>query len=305
MLKNSDSKLSPFGGLHLIHKELQSKKLSWFIDSKLGARVKTFGYNYSDILTTRTYTSFCGGTATQDVNYIRENTLAHLENFSAPSPDTILKGDVELSTPCDYVTTASGTENKINVNPIMNELLIGCAKHFDVFQTTDEIQDVVYDFDHQFIATEKYDATYSYKKEKGYFPGVVSIQGVPVYIEGRNGNCNVKTEQLVTHQRAIEALISQDISPNRARIDAGSYIKEVVDFFHSKNILFTIRANQSQALLEAAANNKGWNTCTVGIQDMEVTSLAYLFGDAAHRVVAYRVPSKSKQINITTKDAFK
>ena len=305
MIKTSDSKLTPFGGLHLIHKQLQSKKLSGFIDSTLGSRVKTVGYNYSDILTTRIYTSFCGGTATEDVNYIRENTLAHLKNFAVPSADTILRGDIELATPCDYMTTASGTKNKINVNTRMNQLLIGCAKHFDIFQTTSELQDLTYDFDHQFIATEKYDATYSYKKKKGYFPGVVSIQGVPVYIEGRNGNCNVKTEQLATHQRAIEALTSQEIFPNRSRMDAGSYIKEVVDFFHSKNILFTIRANQSQVLLEAASRNKDWDKCTIGIQDMEVTSLAYLFGDAAHRMVVSRVPNKSKQINTTTKDAFK
>lgn len=305
MLKKSDSKLTPFGGLLLIHKKLQSKKLSRFIDSKLGNRVKTIGYNYSDILTTRIYTSFCGGSATEDVNYIRENTLAHLKNFAVPSPDTILRGDIELATPCDYITTASGTKNKINVNTRMNELLIGCVKHFDIFKTSSESQDFTYDFDHQFIATEKYDATYSYKKEKGYFPAVVSIQGVPVYIEGRNGNCNVKTEQLATHQRAIEALSSQGISPNRARMDAGSYIKEVVIFFHSKNILFTIRANQSQTLLEAASKAKRWSKSTVGIQDMEVTSFAYLFGDAAHRIVTYRIPNKSKQINTDTNDAFK
>ena len=281
MIKFLDSKLTPFGGLHLIHNQLQSKKLSSFIDRELGSRVKTVGYNYSDILMTRIYTSFCGGTATEDVNYIRENTLSHLKNFAIPSPDTILRGDTELSTPCDYITTATGTENKININTRMNQLLIGCAKYFDIFQTTSKVNDLIYDFDHQFIATEKHDATYSYKKKKGYFPGVVSIQGVPVYIEGRNGNCNVKTAQLATHQRAIEALANQGVYPNRARMDAGSYIKEVVDFFHSKNILFTIRANQSHALLESAAANKDWNKCTIGIQDMEVTSLAYLFGNAA------------------------
>ena len=63
MIKFLDSKLTPFGGLHLIHNQLQSKKLSSFIDRELGSRVKTVGYNYSDILMTRIYTSFCGGTA--------------------------------------------------------------------------------------------------------------------------------------------------------------------------------------------------------------------------------------------------
>jgi hypothetical protein len=305
MIKALDSKLTPFGGLHLIHKQLQSKRLSHFIDNELGNRVKTVGYNYSDILLTRIYTSFCGGSATEDVNYIREHTLSHLKKFTVPSPDTILRGDIELSTPCNYLKTASGRENKINVNPTMNQLLISCAKHFDIFHTPSESQDLIYDFDHQFIAIEKHDTTYSYKKEKGYFPGVVSLQGVPVYIEGRNGNCNVKTEQLATHQRAIEALAHQGIYPNRVRMDAGSYIKEVVNFFHSKNTLFTIRENQSEALLQAASSSAEWNKSSIGIQDMEVTSLAYLFGDAAHRVVAYRVPNKTKQINAITKDAFK
>ena len=197
------------------------------------------------------------------------------------------------------------SENKINVNSQMNRLLIGCAKHFDIFTTDSQTEDLVYDFDHQFIAAEKYDASYSYKKEKGYFPGVASIKDVPVYIEGRNGNCNVKAEQLATHQRALKSLGQEGVCPKRARMDAGSYTKEVVNFFHSKNILFTIRANQSQGLLEAASQNRAWYDCTIGIQDMEVTSLAYLFGDAVHRIVAYRAPNKTKQTNTITQDAYK
>ena len=201
-----------------------------------------------------------------------------------------------------YREDDSGKENKINVNDRMNQFLIRCAKYFGVFPNGGA-EGLVYDFDHQFIAAEKYDATYSYKKEKGYFPGVVPMGGVPLYIEGRNGNCNVKAGQLATHQRAIKALEDQGIKVRRARMDAGSYSREVVDFFHSKNILSTIRANQSKCLLGAASHAKGWKKCTIGAQDMETTSLAYLFGDAAHRIVAYRIPNKTKQANIFTKDA--
>lgn len=300
-----DSKLTPFGGLHLIHKKLKSNKFAQLVDNKLGSRVKTIGYSYSDILITRIYTSFCGGGATEDVNYIRENTLNHLKNFSAPSADTILREDIELSTPCDYIETDSGKENKINVNSPMNDLLISCAKHFSIFKSYNENEDLVYDFDHQFIAAQKYDASYSYKKEKGYFPAVVSIKDVPVYIEGRNGNCNVKTQQLSTHQRALDSLEKQGVFPRRARMDAGSYIKEVTNFFHNKNILFTIRANQSNCLLKEASLAKDWGKCTVGIQDIEVTSLSYLFGDETHRIVAYRVPNKTGQLSTLTQDAYK
>jgi hypothetical protein len=57
-------------------------------------------------------------------------------------------------------------------------------------------------------------------------------------------------------------------------------------------------------LLEAASQAKDWNKYTIGIQDIEANSLAYLFGDAAHRIVTYRVSNKTRQTNIVTKDAY-
>ena len=54
------------------------------------------------------------------------------------------------------------------------------------------------DFDHQFIPTEKHDATYSYKKAFDYFPGVASVGGVIVHVESRDGNTPVKFCQAVT-----------------------------------------------------------------------------------------------------------
>lgn len=42
-------------------------------------------------------------------------------------------------------------------------------------------QTVNVDFDHVFVKTEKADATYSYKQAYGYFPGVVSIDGIIAY----------------------------------------------------------------------------------------------------------------------------
>ena len=150
-----NSKVTPFGGLHLIHKQLSSKKFAQFIDDQLGARVKTVGYHYSELFLTRFYTTFCGGSATEDVNYIRENTLEQLKCFNVPSADTTLRGDIELATTCRNRETGSGKANKMNVNTKMNAFLISCAKFFDILPN----EDLVYDFDHQFIPTQKYDAT--------------------------------------------------------------------------------------------------------------------------------------------------
>lgn len=303
MIKTFNSNVTPFGGIHLIHEQLFAHGAIDFIDNQLGVRVKTIGYNYSDILLSRMYTAFCGGNATEDVNYVRDSTLKYLKGISIPSADTILRGDVELSVPCEYIETASGKANKINVNTGMNEFLINSAIEFNQLNPKDK--DLIYDFDHQFIPADKYDAQYSYKNKKGYFPGVATISNIPVYIEGRNGNCNVKTAQLATHKRALKALANRGVKPRYARMDCGSYIKEVTDYFHKEDILFSVRASNSETLLTMAADTDNWEACTINFQDMEVNSFKYQFGDCEHRIIAYRMPNKTGQLSAFTNDAKK
>jgi hypothetical protein len=301
MNKNTKANVTPFGGIHLIHSRLISGKAIQFIDNELGSRSIGMRYKYSDILLSRIYTAFCGGNATEDVNYIRENTLNPLKKISIPSADVILRGDVELSTDCQYIATESGSENKINVNTKLNAFLIRSGIKFKQLNPNDK--GLVYDFDHQFIPAEKYDATYSYKNKKGYFPGVATISNIPVYIEGRNGNCNVKTAQLSTHKRALSALKQEGIKPKVARMDSGSYIKEVADYFHNEDIQFFIRANNSETLLTEAVDAENWKACTINFQDMDVASFNYQFGKHIHRIVAYRFANKTGQISALTNDA--
>lgn len=57
------------------------------------------------------------------------------------------------------------------------------------------------DFDHVFVKKEKADAKYSYKQAYGYFPSVVSIDGIIAYIENRDDNTPVKFHQADTLSR--------------------------------------------------------------------------------------------------------
>ena len=52
-------------------------------------------------------------------------------------------------------------------------------------------QEYDFDFDHQFIQTDKYDAKRTYKKFIGYSPGVAVVGNNIVGIENRDGNANV------------------------------------------------------------------------------------------------------------------
>jgi hypothetical protein len=304
MYKTFKSNLSPFGGISLIHKQLLSEDIVNFIDNQLGKRVKTVGYDYSELILSRIYTSFCGGNATEDVNYIRENTLSHLKGIRIPSADTILRGDNELSVASYLLDNDSSKKHLVNVNLKMNRFLLASAIKFK--QVTPNSNNLVLDFDHQFIATNKYDANYSYKKQKGYFPGIATINNIPVYIEGRNGNCSVKTAQLQTHQRIFNHLKQQQVNlPKRARMDCGSYIKEVTDFYQQEGVDFFIRANNSAVLIQTAGQQTDWKPCTINYQDYELTSFDYPFGKHTHRIIAYRYTNKTGQASLLSNDSKK
>ena len=74
----------------------------------------------------------------------------------------------------------------------------------------------------QFIPAEKQDSKYSYKKAFGYFPGIAQVDGMPFYIEGRDGNANVKLGQAETLRRAFEAAESRGVKFGKARMDCGN-----------------------------------------------------------------------------------
>lgn len=61
-----------------------------------------------------------------------------------------------------------------------------------------------FDFDHQFIETEKFDAKITYKKFTGYSPGIATVGDVIVGIENRDGNTNVRFHQEDTLKRIFE-----------------------------------------------------------------------------------------------------
>ena len=76
-------------------------------------------------------------------------------------------------------------------------------------------------------------------------PGVVTIYDKIVYLENQDGNANVKFEQASTLRRSYELLLSENISVNRSRMDAGSYSKDIISVVDEFSNLFYIRSNKS------------------------------------------------------------
>jgi len=72
-------------------------------------------------------------------------------------------------------------------------------------------KDVVLDYDNTLLFSEKADARFTYKKERGYSPGVGMIGKHVVYVENRNGNSAAHILQDETFKRMAELLEQEGI----------------------------------------------------------------------------------------------
>ena len=90
-----------------------------------------------------------------------------------------------------YTCDKSKHAYKFNKAEKLNQLLLTMVKHLGLIH---EGSSVDLDFEHQFIPAHKYDATYSYKGDYGYFPGWATIGGI--FVGGENRDDFVKPHEL-------------------------------------------------------------------------------------------------------------
>ena len=146
--------LTPFGGFFSIMEQFDAL-LAQTIDSTLGLRCTLFGYQYSEILRPLMCVYLCGGSCIEDIStHIMKHLSLH-PTLRTCSADTILRAIGELT--CKNITykSASGKSYDFNTADKMNCLLIKALLATGQLKSGQEYD---FDFDHQFIETEKYDA---------------------------------------------------------------------------------------------------------------------------------------------------
>lgn len=262
--------ITPFGGIFSIMEEFDSL-LSNVIDSTLGLRIKTCGYQYSEILRSLMCVFFCGGSCVEDVS---THLMCHLSchpKLRTCSADTILRAIKELSVEnMTYTSPISGKSYGFNTADTMNELLV------DSLISTGGLckgQAYDFDFDHQFIETGKYDAKPTYKKFTGYSPGVAVIGDYIVGIENRDGNANVRFCQQHTLERIFTRLEKKGIRIDRVRMDCGSCSEEIVDTVKAHCNHFYIRANRCSAFYDDMFILRGWRREEINGIEFELNSI--------------------------------
>ncbi len=157
--------------------------------------------------------ALCGGECAEDITEHLRTELAHVKGFEVCSADTLLRIQKELATKKETTISKTGVEHDFNINMKMNKLLPKLL--VQTGQLSPKNDSYIFDYDNQFIPTDKYDSKRSYKHAGGYFPGIASIGNFPVYIENRNGNSNVKYMQGTTMCEPLRYVKERNLLGNR------------------------------------------------------------------------------------------
>lgn len=278
-------KLTPFGGIFAIMEKFDSL-LSKTIDSTLGLRCTSYGYQYSEIIRSLMCVYLCGGSCIEDVtNHLMPHLTLH-PHLRTCSADTILRAIKELTAPNIIYTSDTGKSYEFNTADKMNDLLINALIATGELKVGEEYD---FDFDHQYIETEKYDARPTYKKFLGYGPGIAAIGDVLVGIENRDGNTNVRFHQQDTLERMFTRLEKVGICIKRARMDCGSCSESIVDTVVKHCKYFYIRANRCSSLYDSMFALTGWEKEEINGIEFELNSiLAEKWKGKPYRLVIQR-----------------
>ena len=302
-IQQIDKSISPFAGISFVNNYFERAGISQLIDTELGDRVSLFGYQYSDIIKNLTNVFLSGGDCVEDIGDHLGEHLKTIPGNNVPSPDTVLRGIKELSTENTVYTSDRNISYNFNINKKLNRLNIKSLIHTGQL---DPEKYYDYDYDNQITENNKYDAKRTYKKNKGYFPGVATIEDKIVYIENRDGNANVKFKQAETLKRSYELLLEEGVRINRSRMDAGSYSKEIIDVVDKYSKMFYIRANKSENLFEQIKEIKNWQTVEINYINYEVASIPFIqfYQERNYRLVIMREKSNDNQLDMFTGDTF-
>lgn len=288
----NSSSISPFGGLNFVLKELEDQKIGNLLNQSLPTLAAQSKYSWKDILYSYWSILFCGGDCAEDISINLNKSLDNVPYILCPSPDRLLNRLKELSSPKIIIKkNRSLSSNEISINTSLNMLNIKILKRLGLLQS----QNSVLDYDNTVIFNDKLDAKMTYKKNKGYFPGIGIIGQNIVFIENRNGNSAPHSMQDDTIDRMMQALISQNIHVKSFRADSASYQFSTITTARKYFEKIYIRAKINASTNKAIANISNWKEIE-GKNKQQGSIIFTPFPDAARRAKKKDLLEKYKLI---------
>jgi len=281
---------------------MNRKGLPQLIENQLGIRPPQADYTYSEVLTGHWCATLCGAERLEDSELLRP-VWGSIPNFRLPSSDTTGRVMKSLAVADEQTITPTDTEHRTNSNEKLNRLLLETSCHLNLLETG---KDYVLDYDNVILEHEKFDAQKTYKYTTGSQPGVALIGKIPVYIEGRTGNSPAKFQLHQTLKRTFDLLDQKQLTIGAFRSDSAAYQKEVFELVEQRAKHFYIRMRDCASYLIQCSEVTEWTKVRLNHCDYEVASIEYtLTGmDKPYRVVVYRTPNRTGQINAFTQDAY-
>ena len=155
-----------FGGINFADHIVRNASVYKTIDQTIGGRGVKAEYSYSDLIRSYLLMVLCGGECAEDITEHLRTELAHVKWFKVCSADTLLRMQKELATKKETTISKTDIEHDFNINMNMNKLLVRLA--VQTGQLSSKNESYIFDYDNQFIPTDKYDSKRSYKHADGY-----------------------------------------------------------------------------------------------------------------------------------------
>ncbi len=281
-----------FGGINFMEADYRRLGLEKVITQYLGLRNLTAVYSYSDVLKSLFYMFSIGGDVLDDLNTLREQ-LQDQPALKACSPDTVEYVCQQLRQPTREIVTDKQVKHLINEHDDLNRLLPAlslCGGTLNANQT------YTLDYDGHIVENTKVDNARNYKQTEGYYPVVLSINKLPVYIQNRNGNTPESYDQLNLIRKTVTRCEELGLQLKKFRADACCYQKDSIEYLELNGLTYYIRAEMSAGLRIALEDEPEWEPVMLNNRKIEVCAIEEkLFGSQTfRRIVAYRYKVKGQ-----------
>ena len=157
-----------------------------------------------------------GGDVLDDMNTLREQMQDH-PWLRICSPDTVEYVCGELRQPAQVITTGKEKTHYLNEHAGFNRLFPALCLQGGIL---DKEQSYTLDYDGHIIENTKPDGAFTYKQTQGYYPVVLSINKLPVYLQNRKGNTPENYNQLQLIKQTTERCKELGLQVNKFRADA-------------------------------------------------------------------------------------
>jgi DDE family transposase len=291
-----------FGGINFMDADFRSLGLAAPINEQLGQRSANAQYSYADIIKSLAFMFYIGGEVLDDLNIVREQIKDH-PFLQICSPDTVEYVCKELQQPTQLITTDKGISHQLNAHEGFNRLLPQLCIHAGVLAAK---QPYTLDYDGHMIENTKADNAFTYKHTQGYYPVVLSIDKLPVFIQNRNGNTPEQYHQLLLIKQTLGRCAQVGITVKKFRSDACCYEKDTVVYLEQNHLTYYIRCEMNASLAIALEDETDWQTGMLGQRKVEVCSIEepVLDDPQPRRIVAYRYQAHG-QLSLTDRAGYR